>query len=251
MFEPGCFGRIQLGPLPEEVRRRLARVEAEWLEFDPSTGDLLLRPVEPVPIPPLPTIARELVGYLVEIPPEHHAAIRGGDFFVHLEEGGGQLVRFRVEKGGALRIQWAHPHFRRALRRPWAEGVPIPVDPEVQRLNGEVAFECPSAGEAAASLEALVEGFEGLYPEGDFVVRALDAKRVEVTLKDVNLDAARFVKRLLELSEPRTLTGRFEVSAFGPNPPEHRLRFLFEDGRVWIQHPLLWAEVQEGQGPDR
>lgn len=251
MFEPGCFGRVQLGPLPEEVRQRLSRVETNWLEFDPGAGDLLLRPVEPVPVPPLPAIARELVTYLVAIPPEHHATIPGGDLFVHIEEGGGQLVRFRVEKGGGLRIQWAHPHFRRALRRPWAESIPIPVDPEVQRLNGEVTFECSCPREAVASLQALAEGFEGLYPEGDFCARTAGEKRVELTLKEVNLDAARLVKRLLELSEPRTLTGRFEVSAFGPTPPEHRLRFLFEDGRVWIQHPLLWAEVQEGEGPGR
>jgi len=63
-------------------------------------------------------------------------------------------------------------------------------------------------------------------------------------MAEVNLDAAKLISLLKDLADPRTLNGGFEVSSFGTVLPERRLRFVFEDGRLWVQHPLLWAESE-------
>jgi len=62
-------------------------------------------------------------------------------------------------------------------------------------------------------------------------------------MNEVNLDAVQLVKLLQELAEPRSLSGHFEVSSFGTTLPESRLRFVFDDGRLWVQHPLLWSDT--------
>jgi hypothetical protein len=240
--DQGCFGRVEIGPLPEGLARRLAAVQGEWLEYDPPSGAIVVRHIEPTASLPLPVIAFELVRLFVEIPPEHHAGIPGGDLFVHTEEERGQLVRLRVEAGGGIRIEWAHPDFKRALRRPWSGGTEIAIDPEVQCLNGTVCFRAAQPREAAAQVQQLADTFEGLYPEGDFRAETVGKDGVEVRMKDVNLDASLLVALLLRVAEPRSLSGRFEMGSFGTVAPEHRLRFLFEGGKAWVQHPLLWSE---------
>jgi hypothetical protein len=107
-------------------------------------------------------------------------------------------------------------------------------------LDGTVSFRSPTPEVAAVALQDLADTFEGLYPEGDCVARATGGSTVELTMEEVNLDAAKLVALLQELADPRSLSGRFEVSAFGTVLPETRLRFVFEDGKVWVQHPLLW-----------
>jgi hypothetical protein len=161
---------------------------------------------------------------------------------VHSRENRGQLVRLRVERGGAIHIQWAHPEFKKALRRPYAGGREVAIDPEVQRLNGTVRLRTPDTAEAVARLEDLVETFEGLYPEGECRARPAGGMKVELEMTDVNVDAASLVKLLTDLAEPRSLDGRLEVSTFGKDHPEHHLRLVFEDGEIWVQHPLLWPD---------
>jgi hypothetical protein len=198
--------------------------------------------VEPTSTRHLPAIACELVNLFSEIPPELHEEIPGGDFFVHTEAGHGQLVRVRVESGGTIQVQWAHPDFKEALRRPYAGGQELVIDPEIQRLNGEVELRSADPEAAAGALQDLADTYEGLYPEGDFVARAGGEGSVIVTMEEVNLDAALLVALLRRLAEPGSLTGRFEVSSFGTVLPEQQRRFLFEAGEVWVQHPLLWTD---------
>jgi hypothetical protein len=244
-YDQGCIGRVELGPIPEELSERLCAVPGEWLEYDPPSGAVVVRHVEPTSSRHLPAIVHELVRIFAEIPPELHSTIPGGDLFVHTAVERGQLVRVRVEPGGAIRIQWAHPNFKRALRRPYAGGSEIVIDPEVQQLNGTVAFRTQDPHGAARALEELLEGFEGLYPVGNCGVRIKDEGSVELTMEETNLEAALLVDLLQKLAEPRSLSGRFELSSFGTVQPVQRIRFVFEEGKIWVQHPLLWVEKDE------
>jgi len=243
-YDQGCVGRIELGPIPSEVAKRLAAVPGEWLEFDPTAGAIVVRHVEPTSAQHLPAIACELVRIFSEIPADLHEGIPGGDLFVHTEDERGQLVRLRVEPGGTIHLQWAHPDFKRALRRPYMGGAELTIEPEVQRLDGTITFRSPTPESAAVTLQDLADTFEGLYPEGNCVARGTGGSVVELKMQEVNLDAARLIDLLHKLAEPRSLSGGFEVNSFGTVLPERRLRFLFEDGNLWVQHPLLWAETE-------
>ena len=190
-YDQGCVGRIEVGSIPGEVASRLAAIPGEWLEFDPPSGSIVVRHVEPTSAHHLPAVAHELVRIFSEIPAEYHEDMPGGDLFVHTEDEHGQLVRIRVESGGTIHIQWAHPDFRRALRRPYMGGAELAIDPEVQRLDGKVTLKSQTPEAAAVALQDLADTFEGLYPEGDCVARATGGADVELTMSEVNLDAVR------------------------------------------------------------
>jgi len=243
-YDQGCVGRVELGSIPEAVGERLAAIPGEWLEFDPPSGAVVVRHVEPTSARHLPAIVYELVRIFSEVPAELHGDMPGGDLFVHTDDENGHLVRIRVEPGGVIHIQWAHPNFRRALRRPYLGGSELTIDPEVQRLDGKVTFRTATPEMAAVALRDLADNFEGLYPIGDMVARATAAAQVELTMAEVNLDAAALVKLLKELADPRSLSGFIEVTSFGTTLPESRIRFVFDDGRLWVQHPLLWSESE-------
>jgi len=238
-YDTGCYGRVTLGPLPADVQRRLAALPGEWLEFDPDEGAIVVRHVQPTSSPSLPTIAGELVAILAGVPAAHHAAIHGGDLFVHTERTV-QLVRLRVERGGAVHIRWAHPDYQKARRQSYVPGAEALVDPRIQRLNGAVRFTADDAAAAARDIEATADGYEGLYPEGECRVRAGDRRSVEVELKNVNLDVALLVAQLLRLAAKGSLQGSVEVSSFAGEAPERYARFVFEDGHTFIQRPVLW-----------
>ncbi len=241
-YDPGCRGRVVLGGLPEEVQQRLEALPGEWLEFDRPTGAIVVRHIQPTAAPMLPTIAAELVRMLAETPPCLQAGVPGGSLFVHTEEGG-RLVRLHVEQGGTLHIEWAHPDYERASKRPYAGGRETPIEPVVQRLNGTVTLTATYADRAAEDIQKLADTYEGLYPEGDFAVTAdTKAGSVQVNMHDVNLDVELLVTRLQKLAQPGTLTGSIEVGTFGEDIPEGQIRFLFEDGGAFVQHPLLWPD---------
>jgi hypothetical protein len=184
---------------------------------------------------------------LSEIPEASRDAIPGGDLFVHTERSA-QLVRLRVEAGGALGIEWAHPDYSAARPQLYAGGRLEMVEPRVQRLNGRVSFGTADTALAARALAALADTYEGLYPEGDLVVTADDAKqRVDADVRDLNLDVLLLVEKLQELASPGSLTGGIEVSSFAAVVPEQQLRFLFKDGLTWVQRPVLWRDAHERQ----
>lgn len=238
-YDTGCYGRVALGPMPAEVEPRLTALPGEWLEYDPEADAIVVRHIQPTSAPSLPTIAGELVNILAEVPPAQHAAIRGGDLFVHTERMA-QLVRLRVEPGGAVHIRWAHPDYASAAKRPYLRGREAMVDPRVQRLNGQVRLAVADPAAAASAIEALADTYEGLYPEGECRVSTQDGGTLQLGLADVNLDADLLVELLQRLARPGSLTGRLEVASFAGEAPERDARFVFEDGAVWFQRPVLW-----------
>jgi len=245
-YDAGCYGRVALGDLPQSVQQRLGALPGEWLEFDPVLGTIVVRHIQPSAAPCLPTIAGELVRMLSEIPEAAQAAIPGGDLFVHTERDA-QLVRLRVEPGGALKVEWAHPDYARAKPQLWTGAKLEMVEPRVQRLNGGVRFQCADPVRAARELEALADGYEGLYPEGDLVVKAERAAgRVSAEVRDLNVDVLLLVERLQQLAAAGTLEGDIQVSSFASIVPEQHLRFVFDDGKTWVQRPVLWADAPGG-----
>lgn len=238
-YESSCHGKVELGGLPREVRKRLARLPGEWLEYDPGSSAIVVRHVEPTNAPVLMTATGELVRMLSEIPHAYQREVPGGTFFVH-QEGSGGLVRLRVEHGGALHVEWAHPEYAGAKKRPY-DGHEIGIEAWEQRLNGKVTLRSADATAAAEALQSLVDNFEGLYPEGDFRT-SVEEDRLRLQMEDVNLDARLLVERLDTFARPRTLEGAVEVSSFGDVAPEHLVRIVFERGEAWVQHPLLWSD---------
>jgi hypothetical protein len=238
-YDPGCHGRVDLGPLAPDVQRRLSAVPGEWLEFDPAALAIVVRHVQPTAGPSLPTIAQELVRLIETIPAAQHATIAGGEFHVHVD-GTMQLVRLRVEPGGALHIRWAHPDYAKAAKRPYERGTHQLVDATVQRLDGTVRLKAADPAAAAAALQHVADTYEGLYPEGDCAVTVQGGGTVEVRLLAGNLDVELLVAKMTEVAIARTLSGRIDVSSFASEAPEANARLVFEDGRIWIQRPVLW-----------
>jgi hypothetical protein len=246
-YDAGCYGQVPLGDLPESTQRRLAALPGEWLEFDMPAGRIVVRHVQPTSGPCLPTITGELVRMLAEIPVEQRGAIPGGDLVVHTEESA-QLVRLRVEPGGALRIEWARPDYTRARRRRYEGGRLEMVEPRVQRLNGRVTFATPDPARAATELQQLADGYEGLYPEGDLIVRPdAGGRAVTVDVRDLNVDAVLLVERLARMAVAGSLAGQIEVGSFGAVVPEQHLRFVFADGDTWVQRPVLWPDAEDAE----
>ncbi len=241
-YQSGCHGRVVLGELPADVQERLAELPGEWLEYDPETGTVEISHVQPSTGPILATVTVELVRILGEIPHEHQTSITGGYFFVHTEEPATQLVRLHVEPGGSLHVQWAHPDYAGAARRPYAGDHEVVTPPWEHCLNGQVRFETDDPAAAAERLRRLADTYEGLYPEGDFRAEAdEDGHGVVVAMQDVNLDGKVLVQELQALARPRTLHGRLDLGSFADFVPENLVRFVFEKGKVWVQHPLLWS----------
>ena len=248
-YDAGCFGCIVLGELPVDVQQRLGALPGEWLEFDPLTGTIVVRHIQPTAGPSLPTVAGELVRMLSEVPEAAQDRIPGGDLFVHTEVAG-QLVRLRVEAGGAVRIEWAHPDYRKSKRQLFTGQRIEMVEPRVQRLNGGVTFETADPAAAAREIEAVADGYEGLYPEGDLVVKAdRSAGRVAAQIRDLNVDVLLLVERLQRLAAPGTLSGDVEVSSFAAIVPEQQVRFVFDDGKAWVQRPVLWEDASRRPAP--
>lgn len=247
-YRDGCHGRVQVGPLPEAVRDRLLELPGEWLEYDAPAGAIVVRHIQPTGNPTLPTIAHELVRMLAVIPVELHDAIPGGELLVHAEDSP-HVVRLRVEPGGRLAIDWAHPRFPEERRRPYAGGDDVPVDGVFCRLDGRVRFAAADAVGAARDLQRLADTFEGLYPEGQFRATAGPAAgAVQVEMRKVNLDARLLVDRVVALATPGTLDGAVDVASFDERYPDDRARLLFRADGVWVQEAALFDETA-GRAP--
>ena len=242
-YDAGCYGRVELGELPSAVQQRLGALPGEWLEFDPLTGTIVVRHIQPSAGPCLPTIAGELVRMLSEIPETAQDRIPGGALFVHTEIGA-QLVRLRVKAGGAVKIEWAHPDYAKSKPQIYTGARVEMVEPRVQRLNGGVTFETADPTRAASELESVADSYEGLYPEGDLIVKVdRSTGRVAMEVRDLNVDVLLLVERLQQLAVPGSLTGDIEVSSFAAIVPEQHLRFRFDDGKTWVQRPVLWEDA--------
>lgn len=242
-YEEGCHGRVQVGALDPDVIARLAALPGEWLEFDPPSGAIVVRHVQPTASPTLPTISAELVRMLAEIPVERHAEIAGGEFFVHTHEVQ-HLVRIRVVAGGGVRIDWAHPDFATARKQPFGDGSAIPIDGVYCCLNGSLTLGAADPAAAAKALQTLADTYEGLYPEGDFRATAdRAAGTVTVTMADVNLDPRLLVERVAALAGTPAPAGTVEIRSFDDRHPDDRVRLLFQDGAAWLQEPYFWPDT--------
>ncbi len=242
-YEEGCHGRVLVGSLPADVAGRLATLPGEWLEFDAALGAIVVRHIQPTTAPTLPTIAAELVRMLAEIPVALHAKIQGGDLHVHTDDSP-HLVRIRVESGGGVRIDWAHPDYAESRKRPYTDEA-IPIEGVYCRLNGTVTLESRDPATAARELQRVADTYEGLYPEGDFQATPPGDPpgRVEVRMRDVNLDPRLLVEGLRVLAEARSIRGSVEVRSFDDRHPDFRVRLLFQDGSVWVQEPYLFPDA--------
>jgi hypothetical protein len=241
-YEEGCQGRVRVGSVPGDVTARLAALPGEWLEFDAPAGAIVVRHVQPTTAPTLPTIAAELVRMLAEIPVALHGQIEGGDLHGHTEDSP-HLVRMRVQPGGGVRIDWAHPDFAASRKRAYDAHV-IPIEGVYCRLNGALTFGATDAAGAARDLQRVADTYEGLYPEGDF--RAKPAKRagtVDVELREVNLDPRLLVDRLVALAGAGTLHGSIDIRSFDDRHPDDHVRLLFQDGAAWVQEPYFFPDA--------
>ena len=239
--EMGCHGRIAVGSLGPEVEARLAGMPGEWLEFDPPSGAIVVRHIQPTSAPSLPTITAELVRMLSAIPVEAHPGIGGGELFIQTEDSP-HLVRIRVGSGGGMRLDWARPDFARGHKQPFADDRQIPIDAVYCRLNGTVTFEAADATRAARELQRTTDTYEGLYPEGDFRAQVGGGAQVHVTMRDVNLDVRLLIHRVSELATAGSPHGTVDVSSFDDRHPDDRIRVLFDDGKVWVQEPYFWPD---------
>ncbi len=240
-YETGCYGRVALGQLPEHLKQKLEGLPGVWLEFDRASGDVVVRLCQPSSAPCLPSIAGELVRMLGELPEPLQAQIPGGDLYLHTEDTG-QLVRLRVEAGGEVHISWAHPDYSRARRRLYTEDRSELVEPHVQCLTGCITFTAASVV-ATRELQALADNYEGLYPEGEFIITDDPARgQVLLTMNALNLDVRLLIDVLQRLSAPNSLNGRIDVTSFAAATPEQHARFLFDKGIIWVQRPVLWKE---------
>jgi hypothetical protein len=241
--QQGCHGHVVVGPLPDDVRARLAALPGEWLEYDAPSGAIVVHHIQPTRGPSLPTIAHELVRMLSEIPVERHQAILGGELHVHTEDSP-HVVRLRVERGGSVRIDWAHPRFAETRGQLYTDGREIPIDPVFCRLNGQVTFAVTDPVRVAHAIQRLADTYEGLYPEGDFRAQADTASgTVRVEMRDVNLDARLLVRQMTRHAAAGSLSGSMEVSSFDERYPDELVQLVFRDGAIWVQEPRLFDET--------
>lgn len=235
----GCHGEVAFGDLPLSVRERLAALPGEWLEYDPERSVVLKRHAQPSAGPDLPVITGELVQLLAVVPTDLHAAMPGGDFYVHTSDTR-QFVRLHVQPGGGLQLLWARPEFDDAVVQPYEGRSATALDPYYHRLEGLVTF--GGDAEAAKQVLDLADTWEGLYPEGDCVATS-ENEAVTVRLSDLNLDAHLLIERLQQVAAPGSLEGGFVVTAFGREiRPEESLRVVFQGGQTLVQRPVLWPE---------
>jgi len=241
--ERGCRGQVLIGELPEAVQADLTNLPGDWLEYDAPSGSVVVRHIQPSSTPCLPTIVAELVRMLATVPVELHEAVMGGDLYVHTEDSP-HVVRLRVDRGGSLRITWAHPCFAGAPRQPYAGADQIGIDAVYCRLTGEVSVRAADPTRVAREIQRLADTYEGLYPEGDFVATADPAAgTVQVHMRDANLDIRLLVERLQALAAPGTPEGVIDVSSFDERFPDDRVRVVFEGGRAWVEEPALFDET--------
>ncbi|HLF56568.1 MAG TPA: hypothetical protein VI942_06950 [Thermoanaerobaculia bacterium] len=229
-----CSGEIALGGLEPASRARLAAFSGDWLEYSAEEGRIVVRHVQPGGAPALPAVPAELISILDALTPQERVRVPGGTLLVRDRES--VLLRL-VVAGGEIRVQWPHEDWEHA-EPVGLERVFLGVDPVSARLSGTVAFEAGPGAEGR--LLAQVEGFEGLYPEGDLRVER-DGRELRVELRDVNVGPEALLDRLAELADPiESLEGRLEVGSFAAHAVERDFRIRIERGRPRAFRPALW-----------
>ena len=232
--EPDCDGRIEIGPVPEAVLGGLMRFQGNWFEYVPEENATVVRHVQPSACPAISAVPCELIALMDCIPSAHRAAMPGGEFRV--KDADGRTLRLVVERGD-IRVQWPNPDYSRAVAVPAAtlmEG----LNPQAARVCGRARFR--GAADSAARLQAFVDAFEGLYPEGNLQV-CTGSGGTEVAFQDVNVGPCELLARLQELADPpESLEAELDVGSFGQSPLEAGFRILVCQGRAQALRPSLW-----------
>jgi hypothetical protein len=108
------------------------------------------------------------------------------------------------------------------------------------RLSGTVELEAPAGAEQR--LTAFLEGYEGLYPEGDFEVRRF-GDRLRAELRGFNVGPEELLTTLRQLAQPATsLAAELEVGSFAPQAFEKDFRLEIRAGQIRALRPALWQE---------
>lgn len=231
-----CSGEIVVGALAAETRERLAELGGEWLEYDPRSGKVVVRHVQPGGTPALSAIPAELIAIFESMDTEERERMAGGTLLVR--DRTGVVLRLVVE-AGEIRIQWPREDWTHAVEVPLEEALAA-IEAVSARVTGAVRFNAPPG--ARAKLVEFVESFEGLYPDGDLRLDR-EGSQVEVEFRGINVGPEELLGKLSELAEPRqSLAGELEIGSFVPNALERDFRLSLSEGRVTAERPALWRE---------
>jgi hypothetical protein len=231
-----CRGRVQLAGVTAEAARRLAGFAGEWLEYSAEESAIVVRHVQPGGSPALAAVPAELIAMLDLLPGAVREASPGGTLVVR--DRARLALRLSVT-GGEIRIQWP--------QEDWAHAAAVGLDEMFRsvegvsaRLSGTVELEAPAGAEQR--LTAFLEGFEGLYPEGDFEVRRF-GERLRAELRGFNVGPEELLATLRQLAQPpASLAAELEVGSFAPHAFEKDFRLEIRAGQVHALRPALWQE---------
>jgi hypothetical protein len=231
-----CEGRIAVGPLSSATAARLAALGGEWLEYSPEEAAIVVRHVEPGGSPAPAAVAAELIALLDALAPRERASGGGGALAVRDRGSRALLLRLQVS-GGSIGVEWP--------QEDWTHAVPVATQevfgaiPAVSaRVSGRVEFAAPPPSEKR--LEAFVDGFEGLYPEGELDLTR-DGDTVRAEFCNVNVGPEQLLRRLRELAMPAdSLRGELAISAFGRDAVDRHFRLVLRGGEVEASRPALW-----------
>jgi hypothetical protein len=231
-----CEGRIAVGPLSSGTAARLGVLGGEWLEYSPEEAAIVVRHVEPGGSPAPAAVAAELIALLDALSPRERGASTGGVLAVRDRGSRALLLRLQVS-GGAIVVEWP--------QEDWTHAVPVEAQevfraiPAVSaRVSGKVEFAAPPPSEKR--LEAFVDGFEGLYPEGDLDL-SRDGDKVCAEFSNVNVGPEQLLRRLRELAMPAdSLQGELAISAFGRDAADRHFRLVLRGSEVQASRPALW-----------
>jgi len=229
-----CEGQIRCGPLPWEVSEHLARLAGNWLEYSPEQSAIVVRHVQPAGCPAMTGVPCELISILDLLPADHREKMPGGTLFVRDKSG---LVLRLLVAGGELRVQWPQLDYEHATATA-PEAAMGEIHPREARIQGWARF--AGSPDRAEELQAFVDRFEGLYPEGDLPTEC-EQNSVYVRFRDVNVGPGELVNKLKELSDPgESLQAELEVSSFAPGSLDCSFKIRIQDGSVQAIRPALW-----------
>jgi hypothetical protein len=232
--ELNCEGKIHLGPLSAETRRRLSELRGDWLEVSPADDTVVARHVQPSGCPALSGVPCELIAMLGALTPSERENSAGGEFRLRGHEG--SWVRVMVQKG-EVRIQWPHPDYSKTVPIP-TETAMAGINAHEARIRGWVRFR-GGKHEIQAVTDRL-DRFEGLYPEGE-IVPTVTGETVRIEFKDVNIGPKELLIALREIVKPETsLDGEMDVGSFVRDLESNDFRIVIRRGNVEMVRPSIW-----------
>jgi hypothetical protein len=218
------------------TRRRLTAFTGEWLEYSPEEEAVVVRHIQPGGSPALTAVPAELIAMLDLLGPDEREEAVGGTLVVR--ERDRLVLRLMVERG-EIRIQWPHEDWGRAQTVD-VDHVFRNVDPVSARISGTARLQAHSGAEL--DLVALIDSFEGLYPEGDLRVTR-DGPWLDVEILGVNVGPEELVRELRALADPLdTLEAELEIGSFAPQSFERDFRIELRGGETRAVSPALWPE---------